>query len=124
MRRRPYVLIVEDDAPLRRLYRTALSLAGFDVREVADGYAALQAIDESRPDLIVLDLLLPGVNGFAVREELKAQAHTRDLPVVIVTGTDGMAHYELDANCVLRKPVTPDRLVATVWSCPRSGTAT
>lgn len=121
---RATILIVEDDAPLRRLFRTALTLAGFDVREAADGYAALQALDEGRPDLIVLDLLLPRVNGFAVREELKAQAHTKDIPVVIVTGTDGVAHYELDANCVLRKPVTPERLVATVWTCLRAGTAT
>lgn len=116
------ILIIEDDVPLRRLYRTALTLAGFDVREAGDGFAALQALEESRPDLVVLDLMLPILNGFAVYEDLKGQAGTRDIPVVIVSGIEGVEDYRLAADCVFRKPVAPDTLVEAVRRCLTPGT--
>ena len=83
------ILIVEDDAALRRLFRTALSVSGFDVREVGDGYTALHVIEQDPPDGIVLDLGLPIVSE-------------RSYP---------------HAACVLRKPITPQRLVNTVRAC-------
>lgn len=107
------ILIVEDDDDLRHLYRTALTLAGFDVIEAATGLDALKRIDSALPDLIVLDLLLPKVSGFGVLYDLKAQAHTRRIPVVVVTGTseDVVSDY---VTAVLRKPISPDELVAAV----------
>jgi DNA-binding response OmpR family regulator len=114
------ILIVEDDIPLRDLYRTALVTAGFDVRVVGNGYDALQSLDDRRPHLVILDLGLPVVSGYVVRQELAAQAHTRDIPVVIVTGETGAGDH-LDADCVLTKPVTPDKLVEVVRRCLASG---
>jgi DNA-binding response OmpR family regulator len=114
------VLIVEDDLLLSQLYKTALGMAGFTVRQAADGLQALREIDASPPELIVLDLSLPVVDGFAVRQEVAAHAHTRDIPIVIVTGST----RDLDAMnvpCVLRKPVSPDRLVETVRQCLAAG---
>jgi DNA-binding response OmpR family regulator len=114
------ILIVEDDIPLRDLYRTALVTAGFDVRVVGNGYDALQSLDDRRPHLVVLDLGLPVVSGHVVRQELAAQAHTRHIPVVIVTGeTSGIDPRHGD--CVLTKPVTPDALVTVVRRCLASG---
>jgi DNA-binding response OmpR family regulator len=117
MRLRPSVLIVEDDASLRTLYRTALTLAGFDVAEASNGYDALRALEAAPPDLVILDLLLPVMSGHVVRQELAAQAHTRHIPVVIVTGEVAPRVDALDAECLLRKPVTPERLVEVVRSC-------
>jgi DNA-binding response OmpR family regulator len=114
------VLIVEDDLLLSQLFKTALSLAGYEVRQASDGLHALREIDADPPALIVLDLSLPLVDGFAVRQEVAAHGHTRDIPIVIVTGSA----QDLDAlnvPCVLRKPVSPDQLVEAVRRCMASG---
>ena len=116
------ILIVEDDADLRRMFRTALVFEGFDVEEAGDGYRALHFIDQHTPDAIVLDLGLPTVSGHFVLQDLAARAHTRRIPVVIVTGLPG-DHNGLGVACVLTKPVTPERLVGTVRSCLAAGTA-
>ena len=118
--RRQTILIVEDDEDLRRLFRTALSLSGYDVVEAADGLEALQRIDHSPPDLIVLDLVLPRVSGQAVREEIAAQAMTRDTPIVVITGTAADPD-DLNVAGFLRKPVDPDRLLNTVRTCLAAG---
>ena len=86
MSERQTILVVEDDEDLRRLFRTALMLAGFDVMEAGDGLEALLRIDQSPPDLVVLDLVLPRLSGIAVQQEIAAQAVTRDIPVVVITG--------------------------------------
>jgi DNA-binding response OmpR family regulator len=110
------LLLVEDDAPLRQQYRIALAFEGFEVREAATGLDAITSIDRWPPDLIVLDLMLPTVNGFEVLQELAAQAHTREIPVVVVTGSPERLDY-LDVACVLRKPISPDDLIRTVRRC-------
>jgi CheY-like chemotaxis protein len=81
------VLVVEDDDELRRLYRQALVIAGYAVKEARGGFEALQHLDNHRPDVVLLDLLMPGVDGFTVRNELAAQAHTKDIPIVVITGS-------------------------------------
>jgi len=116
MAARQTILIVEDDEDLRRLFRTALTLAGYDVIEAGDGVEALHRVDLVVPDLVVLDLVLPGLPGAAVKQELAAQALTRDIPIVIVTGTY-VDPADFDVACLLRKPITPDQLVRTVRSC-------
>jgi two-component system chemotaxis response regulator CheY len=114
------VLIVEDDADLRRMFRTALALAGYEVFEAGDGLDALRVLDTTPPDAVILDLGLPFVSGAAVRQEIAAQAQTRRVPVIVVTGLPG-AHDDLDAACVLRKPVSPDRLIQVVKTCIAAG---
>jgi len=118
--RRQTILIVEDDEDLRRLFRTALSLAGYEVVEAGDGFEALQRIDSAPPDLIVLDLVLPRLSGIAVRQEIAAQALTRDIPIVVITGS-AVEPAGMDVACFLRKPVEPDRMVEAVRSCLASG---
>jgi CheY-like chemotaxis protein len=120
MSERQTILVVEDDEDLRRLFRTALALAGYDVIEAGDGLEALQRIEEARPDLVILDLMLPGFNGVIVRQELAAQVLTRHIPVVIITGSPVMPD-SLDVACVLRKPVDPDDLIDTVRRCLLAG---
>ena len=105
------VLVVEDNADLRTVFRVALTIAGFAVREAYDGYQALVAIEEQPPAAIVLDLGLPRVSGFSVLEELQARPDMPHPAIVVVTGLDGVDH--LNAT-VLRKPVEPARLIAAL----------
>jgi DNA-binding response OmpR family regulator len=118
--RRQTILIAEDDEDLRHLFRTALVLAGYDVVEARDGLEALRWIDQSPPDLVILDLLLPRISGLVVQQEIAAQAVTRQIPIVVVTGST-MSAEDLDVACFLRKPISPDQLIATVRSCLTSG---
>jgi DNA-binding response OmpR family regulator len=110
------ILVVEDDNDLRRLFRLALSMEGYLVDEVSDGIDALRSIDNLPPDLVVLDLQLLVLDGASVQQELAARAITRDIPVVIVTGSDAMVSGS-NVACLLRKPVTPDRLISVVRQC-------
>jgi DNA-binding response OmpR family regulator len=110
------VLIVEDDAELRRMYTQALVMSGFVVREARGGFEALKKVDSDVPDIVVLDLSLPGIDGFTVHAELASHAHTRSIPIVVVTGVTANLD-DLDVACLLRKPVTPDSLVVAVRRC-------
>jgi CheY-like chemotaxis protein len=110
------VLVVEDDADLRRLFRTALWVAGYEVDEAPDGLHALRVIEDRPPDLVVLDLVLQSLDGVSVQQDLAARALTRDIPVVVVTGSDRDI-AGVNVACVLRKPVLPDQLVRTVKQC-------
>lgn len=107
------VLVVEDDDHLRQMLRMALAVAGYDVFDAGDGYAALHFLDQMRPSAIILDLGLPRVNGQAVLMEACALG----IPVVVATGLDVSAAELSQAACLLRKPVEPMRVVHAVRRC-------
>ena len=110
------ILVVEDDVDLRRMFRTALALSGFSVLEAGDGYEALVMLEQHPPDLVVLDLGLPRVDGLSIQAEIAARVVTSQIPVIIVTGARlDLTH--LDVACVLRKPIDLDELVRTVTRC-------
>jgi DNA-binding response OmpR family regulator len=114
------ILVVEDDNDLRSVWKLALQLDGFDVEEAGDGITALRRLEEREPDLVVLDLGLPLLDGMSVQQEIAAQLVTRAIPIVIVTGsTEDLSH--VDVSCILRKPVGPEQLVQTVRRCIRAG---
>jgi DNA-binding response OmpR family regulator len=116
-------LIVEDDADLRRMFRTSLALAGYDVDEASDGVDALRIVEARLPDLIVLDLVLRALDGISVQQELSARALTSQIPIIVVTGST-IATHDLPVACVLKKPVLPDELVRTVQQCMVHGAPT
>jgi two-component system phosphate regulon response regulator PhoB len=101
------------------MYKMALRAAGYAVIAVEDGADALRQIEQAVPALVVLDLGLPRLAGRDVHRELKARTHTRDIPIVIVTGTDISEAEAKDFACVLRKPCDADQLVAAVDQCVR-----
>jgi len=114
--RKKEVLIVEDNDDLRGMFAVTLTLGGFEPYEARTGFEALRLLDSRAPHLVVLDLVLPGIDGFAVQQEIAANAVLRRTPVVVVTAsTDDLSH--LDVSCVLRKPVTPETLLKTVREC-------
>src|SRR3954465_12958137 len=106
------ILVIEDDPALATMYQTALSFAGFDVTVSGDGLTALEQIDEEHPDLVILDLRLPQVDGSTILREVAATPDTRNIPIIIATGGD--AGDLPAASAVLRKPCDPALLVAAV----------
>jgi two-component system, chemotaxis family, chemotaxis protein CheY len=110
------ILIVDDDHDLRRMYRAALVLDGYRVDEAADGFEALRYIEGHAPDLMVLDVEMPRLDGLSVQKEIAANAFTRHIPIVIVTGS-GIPLKNVSVACVLRKPVAPDDLAGAVTAC-------
>src|SRR5687768_13607034 len=87
METRPRLLIVEDDAIVRRIYAQKFSVAGFDVITVPDGESALREIKTNPPEIVLLDLMLPGVNGVEVLKQLRALPATSQTPVVVFSNS-------------------------------------
>lgn len=108
------VLVVEDDGPLREMYRSALRSAGYNVVAVEDGADALRYVEQQRPNAVVLDLALPRVDGRDVHRELKARPETREIPIVVVSGTDMSDLAPGDFASLLMKPIQPEALVWAV----------
>ena len=113
------MLVVEDDPALRNLYRSALRQAGYAVIDVEDGVAALRALESTRPAAVVLDLALPGIDGRDLHRELRAHPHTRDIPVIVVSGEDTTDLRESEFACILKKPLNLDTLLAAIEDCLR-----
>jgi DNA-binding response OmpR family regulator len=114
------VLVVEDDATVREVVCTYLTAAGFVVDEAGDGFAALELMDLRAPDLVVLDRMLPGIDGAEVCRRIRV---TRDVPVILLTALDGtedrIAGLEAGADDYLAKPFSPRELVLRVQSVLR-----
>ena len=110
------ILIVDDERMIRAGLAQLLSGAGFTVREARDGKSALVAVAERRPDLVLLDVMMPGMDGFKVCEKLLAS--DRDLPVVFLTAKDSESDQvrglEVGADDFLSKTVGEEVLLARV----------
>ncbi|HXH23947.1 MAG TPA: response regulator [Vicinamibacterales bacterium] len=115
---RPLVLIVEDQEELRRLYARHLLRCGFDVLEAADGLDAVDTTTTLAPDVVLMDLSLPVLDGWEATRRLKADARTAHIPVVALTAYDGSLELEraTSAGCdwFVPKPCPPDALVAEI----------
>jgi CheY-like chemotaxis protein len=101
---RPTILVVDDDKDTRDILDKVLSSAGYDVRLATNGREALASVGASPPDLIVLDLNMPEMNGFEVLRELRANTRWTKIPVVVVTAIAGYSAAQLGARATLLKP--------------------
>src|SRR5262245_39529129 len=117
------VMVIEDEKEIRDLVRYNLERAGFRVTTVADGEEGLRRLFASRPDLLVLDLMLPGRNGLEILREVRGEPATRDLPVIVLTARsaemDKLLGFEHGADDYLTKPFGPRELVARVQALLR-----
>ncbi|MDH4111641.1 MAG: response regulator [Actinomycetota bacterium] len=108
------VLVIDDEADVRLLYRVNLRHAGFEVLEADDGIRGIEATLEHLPDAVVLDLMMPGANGFQVLEVLRSNPDSADVPVLVLTAasqTDDLRRcYQLGADDVITKPFMPEAL--------------
>jgi DNA-binding response OmpR family regulator len=114
-----YILVVEDDAALRDLYRSSLRAAGYAVIGVEDGIDALRLIENQRPAAIVLDLALPRLHGLDVHRELKANPATARIPIIVISGTDTSDLSPIDFPYIFTKPTGPEALIVAVEKCLR-----
>lgn len=116
------VLIVDDEPMVREVLERYLTRGGFVAETASDGAAALAAFDATRPDLVLLDLMLPRVDGFSVFRSIRARAAT---PVIMLTArgaeTDRIAGLELGADDYVAKPFSPREVVARVQAVLRRG---
>src|SRR5439155_10082344 len=108
------ILLVDDDPALRELLRTTFEVADLDVVEAEDAEAARRQIRRATPSVIVLDVNMPGTNGLELCRELKDDPKTRDIPVVLLTGSEGTtkAAKEAGAEAIVLKPFSPLELLA------------
>jgi two-component system response regulator MprA len=117
------VLVVDDDAPVRRMLERSLSAEGYAVEAAADGGGALAAVERSVPDLIILDVAMPGLDGLAVARRLRDAGLT--VPILMLTARDAVAERVagLDAggDDYLVKPFEMDELVARLRALGRRG---
>ncbi len=113
---RETILLVDDEDHLRSMLEAALRHSGFDVRPVASGRAALDAVADARPDLIVLDVMLPDLDGFAVRQRLRSTGDRT--PVLFLTARDStedkVKGLTLGGDDYLVKPFSLEELVARI----------
>ncbi|MET0153301.1 MAG: response regulator transcription factor [Candidatus Binatia bacterium] len=115
---RRQILVVEDEADIRRLVRYNLEQEGYTVLEAADGEEALALARKQRPHLVVLDLMLPGMNGLEVCRVLRAEEQTAELPVLMLTArateVDKVLGLEIGGDDYVTKPFSPREVVARV----------
>jgi len=114
------VLIVDDDPDIQRLVSYNLSQAGFEVNLAASGRTALESIQKQPPDLIILDLMLPDVDGMEVCRTLRQRETSRSIPIIMLTARgeeiDRVIGFELGADDYVPKPFSPRELVLRVKS--------
>lgn len=110
-----WILVVDDDDDLRQLLGTVLRHEGFEVREAASGYEALARMRESAPVMVLLDIMMPELDGFDVCRRLKADQRLASVPVVFVTALDDSAQrklaFTLGAEDYINKPIGPRDLM-------------
>ena len=114
----PIILVVDDGPESLKMFNFCLRKAGFGIAIAQSGEEALQRAVQILPDLILLDVIMPGLDGFAVCRQLKSNTRTRDIPVIFVTARhdsiDKIKGFEVGGVDYLTKPVQPAEVVARV----------
>ncbi len=112
------ILLIDDDKDQLRLLDAKLTASGYDVVSASDGLAAVMVAQREKPNVIILDILLPGAGGFVVMNRLKSLKPLADVPIIILTVTVARANkqraLEAGAHAFLEKPVDDDVLLAAI----------
>lgn len=117
------ILVVDDEADVRLLCKVNLEFEGYEVIDAADGDEALQMIDAEQPDLMLLDVMMPGLDGWEVLARIRSNRETSDLPVVMLTALtrapDQLKGWSLGISEYVTKPFNPIALSRTVKNAIR-----
>jgi len=116
--RKPWVLVVDDEEPIRKIVTFQLEKAGYDVSACVDGKEALCMVDEREPDLILLDVMMPNMDGYEVCKRLKSNYQTSHIPIIMVTAKAELENrlqgFEDGANDYITKPFAITELLVRV----------
>lgn len=119
------VLVVDDEPMARTLLRLMLIRAGFNVTEAEDGFDALDKVRKNRPDVILLDVMMPGMDGFAVCERLRNDVDTAALPIIMLSAKTDLGSINrglrVGATVYLTKPISPEDLTRHVREALENG---
>lgn len=114
------ILVADDESAIRRILKTRLSMVGYNVVVAADGLEALEMFEKESPDLLVLDVMMPKLNGYGVCQELRTKS---DIPIIMLTAlgdvADRITGLELGADDYLTKPFSPKELEARIHAILR-----
>jgi CheY-like chemotaxis protein len=115
----PLILIADDNPDTRDMYALYLTTIGYSVETAAEGREAVVKALTLRPDLIVMDLQMPGVNGWRAMQDIRANAKTASIPIVVLTGHDFKQHLEQSVRAAgacsfLVKPCLPEQLAREI----------
>ena len=109
------VVVVDDDREMVKAIRVVLKIAGIEVLEALSGLTGFMLVKRELPDAVVLDIMMPDIDGYEVCRKLKLNPDTRDIPIIFVTARSGQQHIErglsLGAQGYITKPFTPDELI-------------
>ena len=112
------ILAVDDEKHIVRLVQVNLERQGYEVITASDGKEALQKVEDERPDLVVLDVMMPYMDGFEVLQNLRRNPSTREIPVIMLTAkaqdADVFKGWQSGVDCYLTKPFNPMELIAFV----------
>ena len=118
MKGRPRILIVEDNVATRTMLEQTLDLEGFDVVSAPNGESVAGKLAGVLPNLVVLDVMMPGMDGFAVLQQIRANPRTQELPVVMLTALDDADStwkgWRSGCNYYMNKPFEPDELLSAI----------
>jgi PAS domain S-box-containing protein len=122
--KRKTILVVDDDVNIRELLRQQLETEGYNVREAKDGMDAIHQIKTDRPDLILLDVMMPQINGFDVAAVLKNDPQTADIPIIILSIVEDKERgYRIGVDRYLTKPIHTEKLINEIGSLLSQGTS-
>jgi two-component system alkaline phosphatase synthesis response regulator PhoP len=117
------ILVIDDEKDLIELVRYNLEKEGFDVIAATDGQSGLEVVKKHRPDLVVLDLMMPGLDGLQVCQRLRSDPRSGRIPVIMLTAkateADRVVGLELGADDYITKPFSPREVVARVKAAQR-----
>jgi CheY-like chemotaxis protein len=116
----PRILVVDDEPTQRILLRRIFERSGHEVSEASDGAAALRAVREARPDLVVADMMMPVMDGAELIRQLRAEPVTADIPILAVSGD---SHLAFGADAIMPKPYSWQHLVEVADSLLTKGRA-
>lgn len=109
------ILVVDDDPAIRKVLAQNLSLEGYEVTTVSDGEEALETVAAAVPDLVILDVMMPRLDGYGVLEKLRAESDTEDLPVILLTAKssadDVWEGWQRGADYYMTKPFDIEELL-------------
>ncbi|OIP24523.1 hypothetical protein AUK11_03155 [bacterium CG2_30_37_16] len=119
MAEKPYILIIEDDPYILKMYELKLGMEGYEVKTAVNGKIGVEKVGEKKPDLILLDILMPEMDGFEVLEHLKGDPDTKNLPVLVLSNLGQEDHINKVMSFgvqgfIVKSQYTPSQVVDAI----------